>query len=53
MEKSKFQNLTIFLDKFVKRFRFIEKKIGELNKSIIESNLEEMDKFWEESKDLE
>jgi MazG family protein len=39
-------------EKFVKRFRFIEKKIGELNKSITESNLEEMDKFWEESKKL-
>ena len=40
-------------EKFVKRFRFIEKKIGELNKSITDSNLEEMDKFWEESKNLE
>lgn len=39
-------------EKFVKRFRFVEKKVGELNKSITESNLEEMDKFWEESKKL-
>ncbi len=39
-------------EKFVKRFRYVEEKIGELNKSIADSNLEEMDKFWEESKKL-
>jgi XTP/dITP diphosphohydrolase len=39
-------------EKFVKRFRYIEEKIGELNKSITDSDLEEMDKFWEESKKL-
>jgi len=40
-------------EKFMKRFKFVEKKIGELNKSITDSNLEEMDKFWEESKKLD
>jgi XTP/dITP diphosphohydrolase len=39
-------------EKFVKRFRYIEEKIGQSNKSIADSNLEEMDKFWEESKKL-
>lgn len=36
--------------KFVKRFQFIEEKLKENNKSITESSLKEMDKFWEESK---
>lgn len=37
-------------NKFVKRFGYIEKKLEEMGKKITESNLEEMDKFWEESK---
>lgn len=37
-------------EKFIARFTYIEKKIKESGKSIGESNLEEMDKFWEESK---
>ena len=36
--------------KFVKRFNFIEDKLKEINKSITETSLEEMDKYWEESK---
>jgi len=36
--------------KFVKRFKYIEKRIKENNKSITESSLEEMDNYWEESK---
>lgn len=36
--------------KFIGRFKYIEKKISELGRKISESNLEEMDKFWEESK---
>ncbi len=36
--------------KFINRFQFIEKKLKENNKSITESDLEEMDKYWEESK---
>lgn len=37
-------------DKFIKRFQYIEKKLKADGKSITESNLEEMDKYWEESK---
>jgi len=36
--------------KFINRFNFIEKKLKESKKSIMESSLEEMDKYWEESK---
>jgi XTP/dITP diphosphohydrolase len=35
---------------FVKRFNYIEKKLLEDGIKITESNLEEMDKYWEESK---
>lgn len=37
-------------EKFIKRFQFVEKKIKESGRSITDSNLKEMDKFWEESK---
>ncbi len=37
-------------NKFVKRFQYIEKKINETGRQIHESNLAEMDKYWEESK---
>jgi len=37
-------------NKFVKRFGYIEKKLNESGKKITNSNLEEMDKYWEESK---
>ncbi|QQS37053.1 MAG: nucleoside triphosphate pyrophosphohydrolase [Ignavibacteriales bacterium] len=36
--------------KFIKRFMYVEKKISESGKSMIGSSLEEMDKYWEESK---
>ncbi len=36
--------------KFEERFRYIEKKIKEQNKNINESTLEEMNYYWEESK---
>ncbi len=36
--------------KFVRRFNYIEKKILETGRKISESNLQEMDKYWEESK---
>lgn len=39
--------------KFKNRFHYIEQKLKENNKSITESNLEEMDKYWEESKKFE
>ncbi|MEW6702982.1 MAG: nucleoside triphosphate pyrophosphohydrolase [Bacteroidota bacterium] len=38
-------------EKFIARFNYVEKKIKESGKSLTESNLEEMDKYWEESKD--
>jgi nucleoside triphosphate diphosphatase len=37
-------------EKFIKRFNYIEGKISESGRRINESNLTEMDKFWEESK---
>lgn len=37
-------------EKFIKRFQFVEKKIKESGRQITDSNLKEMDKFWEESK---
>ncbi len=37
-------------NKFVKRFQYVEKKINESGRQIHESNLAEMDKYWEESK---
>ncbi len=37
-------------EKFITRFSYVEKKIKETGKSVSESNLAEMDKFWEESK---
>jgi len=36
--------------KFMKRFRYIEDRLREMGKTVSESNLEEMDRFWEESK---
>jgi MazG family protein len=36
--------------KFINRFSYVEEKVAALGKKINESNLEEMDKFWDESK---
>lgn len=36
--------------KFIKRFGYIEEKIKSLGKKLSESNLKEMDLYWEESK---
>ena len=38
--------------KFIKRFGYVEKKITEMGRKLSESTLEEMDKFWEESKNI-
>ena len=38
--------------KFIKRFGYVEKKITESGRKLSESTLEEMDKFWEESKNI-
>ncbi|PKL83457.1 MAG: nucleoside triphosphate pyrophosphohydrolase [Ignavibacteriae bacterium HGW-Ignavibacteriae-3] len=37
-------------EKFIARFGYVEKKIKETGKTLSESTLEEMDKFWEASK---
>ena len=39
-------------EKFIARFGYVEKKIKDCGKSLSESTLEEMDKFWEESKTI-
>ena len=36
--------------KFIKRFGYLEEKITESGRKLSESTLEEMDKYWEESK---
>jgi tetrapyrrole methylase family protein/MazG family protein len=41
-------NKTIY--KFIKRFKYIEERLRAGGKTVAESNLEEMDKLWEESK---
>jgi tetrapyrrole methylase family protein / MazG family protein len=38
--------------KFIKRFNYVQQKVKETGKAIYESNLEEMDKYWNESKKL-
>ena len=37
--------------KFISRFNYIEKKISESGRKLSDSNLEEMDKYWNESKE--
>lgn len=37
-------------EKFIRRFNYVEKKINGSGRKIDESNLKEMDKYWEESK---
>lgn len=44
------ESLNITVSKFIKRFRYIEEKLREMGKTVSESDLEEMDRFWEESK---
>lgn len=39
--------------KFINRFHYVERKVSESGRKINESNLEEMDKFWNESKTKE
>jgi tetrapyrrole methylase family protein/MazG family protein len=41
------------VDRFIRRFRHIETKLREANKSFDQSSLEEMDRYWEEAKALE
>ncbi|HCY76256.1 MAG TPA: nucleoside triphosphate pyrophosphohydrolase [Ignavibacteriales bacterium] len=39
-------------EKFIKRFNYVQQKVKETGKAINESTLEEMDKYWNESKKL-
>ena len=41
------------IDRFMRRFRYIETKLQKADKSFDESSLEEMDLIWEEAKTLE
>jgi tetrapyrrole methylase family protein/MazG family protein len=41
------------VDRFTRRFRHIEAKLKEANKSFEDSSIEEMDRYWEEAKRLE
>lgn len=36
--------------KFIRRFKYIEDRLRRIGKKVSDSNLEEMDRFWEESK---
>lgn len=38
-------------EKFIARFQYIEQKLGEKDRSVYQSSLEEMDKLWEEAKE--
>ena len=38
--------------KFIRRFNYVEEQISKLGKEISDSNLEEMDRYWEESKKI-
>ncbi|MFN3598116.1 MAG: nucleoside triphosphate pyrophosphohydrolase [Aquificaceae bacterium] len=40
-------------DRFEKRFRYVEKKAKEMGKNLKDMSLEEMDKFWIESKEFD
>lgn len=50
LELSAEDSLRLANKKFNKRFRYIEQRLSEQGKSVTDSNLDEMDKFWEESK---
>ncbi len=43
--------LRLTIEKFIKRFTYVEKRVKEQNKEIHKVSLEEMDKYWDESKD--
>jgi tetrapyrrole methylase family protein/MazG family protein len=41
------------ISKFISRFRYVEMRAVEMNKSLSEMTLEEMDKLWDEAKEKE
>jgi tetrapyrrole methylase family protein / MazG family protein len=44
--------LRLTIEKYIKRFNFIEQELESKGKKITESNLEEMDSIWDESKKI-
>lgn len=40
------------IEKFIRRFRYVEKKYAEMNREMKDSTLEEMDRYWDEAKRL-
>ncbi len=42
--------LTGTVNKFIRRFEYVEKKAGENNRELTDMSLDDMDVFWEESK---
>ncbi|MBN1981599.1 MAG: nucleoside triphosphate pyrophosphohydrolase [Chitinivibrionales bacterium] len=42
--------LTTTINKFIKRFTYVEQRFRALNRPMIEATLEEMDLYWQESK---
>lgn len=38
--------------RFISRFQYIEKKLSERNRSVREASMEEMDRLWEEAKNI-
>jgi len=38
-------------EKFIARFQYIEQKLGEKDRSVYQSSLREMDKWWEDAKE--
>lgn len=45
--------LTVTNNKFIRRFAYIEQRIRSQGRNLEETNLEELDKIWEESKKME
>jgi tetrapyrrole methylase family protein/MazG family protein len=41
------------VDRFTRRFRHIERRLSEANKLFSDSDIEEMDRYWEEAKSLD
>jgi MazG family protein len=39
--------------KFIERFRYIERKLGERGKTLFQASMEEMDHLWDEAKEAE
>jgi XTP/dITP diphosphohydrolase len=38
--------------KFIKRFKYLEKKAGEMGRSLKEMSLKEMESIWQEAKSI-